>query len=227
MRAALYFTPSRDSDLTLAAAEWLGRDPFTGESVVSDVSGSDGLVDAPRRYGFHGTLKAPFALADGKSLEQLEQAAAEFAASRCRFTVPELALGRLGSFFALVPARPCDALNAFAGDVVRHFEPFRAPLSDKDLERRRKSRLSPRQDALLCEWGYPYVFEEFRFHMTLTGSVPAEQFDDVEELLKTSFAAFTGKPLPIDALAVFVETEPGAAFQVQSRHLLVSAETEE
>lgn len=227
MRAALYFTPPSDSDLTLAAADWLGRNPFTGEETRSDFSAAEDLVATPRRYGFHGTLKAPFALAEGYDLAGLEREVQAFCVEHRGFRVPELALGRLGSFFALVPAMPCAALNEYAANVVRHFEPFRAPLTEKDLERRRKSALSPRQDALMCEWGYPYVFEEFRFHMTLTGSVPAGQLDEVEAVLKSRFAAFIGQPLAIDALAVFAEPEPGSPFQVQSRHLLVSAGIEE
>lgn len=227
MRAALYFTPSADSELTLAAADWLGRNPFNGEEIRSPSSAADDLVAAPRRYGFHGTLKAPFALAEGYDLAGLEREVQAFCAEHRGFRVPELALGRLGSFFALVPAMPCAALNEYAANVVRHFEPFRAPLMEKDLERRRKSALSPRQDALMCEWGYPYVFEEFRFHMTLTGSVPADQLDEVEVVLKSRFAAFIGKPLEVDALAVFSEPEPGAPFQVQSRPLLIPAEIEE
>ena len=32
-------------------------------------------------------------------------------------------------------------------------------------------RLSEAQRAHLLRWGYPYVMDEFRFHMSLTGSL--------------------------------------------------------
>ena len=35
-----------------------------------------------------------------------------------------------------------------------------------------RNGLSPRQDELLKRWGYPYVLEEWRFHLTLTGRMP-------------------------------------------------------
>ncbi|MDN3721086.1 DUF1045 domain-containing protein [Roseibium salinum] len=61
-------------------------------------------------------------------------------------------------FLALTPNQPEAALNGFAALCVRSFEPFRAPLTEADLERRRRSGLTPRQDLYVTEWGYPYVF---------------------------------------------------------------------
>ena len=68
----------------------------------------------------------------------------------------------------------------------------------------------------LVQWGYPYVFDEFRFHMTLTGRVPAERHDAVETVLLDQFAEFHGRPLPVTGLALFREPSRGADFTAHS-----------
>lgn len=226
MRAAIYFTPESDAPLAKAAAAWLGRSPYTSLEDVGSQLGCPsvpGLVEltaSPRRYGFHATLKAPFALAEGRALPDLDQALLQFCEETAGVQLPVLTLALIGSFFALVPDRPCAALNDLAAQIVRHFEPFRAPLSDADLKRRRKASLSPAQDALLQTWGYPYVFDEFRYHMTVTGPVPAERQGEVREALLEHFAEFLGQPLAVDALALFIEPETGSDFTVHARHQL-------
>lgn len=220
MRYAIYFTPAQDDPLTVAAARWLGRDAFSGGLVTqgeeAPLSGETmrEATEEPRRYGFHATLKAPFELKAGNSLAALEEAMALFAAETPAFTLPRLVLGRLGPFFALVPGDPCVMLQGFAGECVCRFEPFRAPLSEADLARRNPEKLPPRQREYLECWGYPYVFDEFRFHMTLTGSLEPALAEALEPILKARFAAFIDKPLCIDGLALFVEPERGQPFTV-------------
>lgn len=218
MRAAVYFAPSPDTLLGQTAARWLGRDAFSGATTREPDRSIDAIVQEPARYGFHATLKAPFRLAEGCSLTELDNALDAFAASRQGFVLPALALARLGQFFALVPERPSPALQSLAGEVLRHFEPFRAPLTPAEIEKRRPHRLTPRQRELLAQWGYPHVLDEFRFHLTLTGPVAFAEFPWVEAMLAARFAAFIGKPMAIETLALFVEPEPGAPFAVHSTH---------
>lgn len=223
MRYALYFSPSAADPLTEAAAEWLGRDAFHGRIFPRSAGGGfageelDTLTADPRRYGFHATLKAPFDLADGVSESDLLTALAAFAATTAPFEIPSAVVGQLGPFFALVPERLHPPLQDFAASVVETFEPFRAPLSEADIERRKPDSLPPRQRENLMRWGYPYVFDEFRFHMTLTGPVPEAQAPAMANVLKDRFADFIGRPLRIDGLALFVEPERGAPFLVHSR----------
>jgi putative phosphonate metabolism protein len=218
MRAAIYFAPPPASLLGQPAACWLGRDAFTGAPARAADPRIDAIVRDPARYGFHATLKAPFRLAEGRTLAALEDALHAFASARQGFVVPALALARLGQFFALVPERANAAVQALEGDVLRHFEPFRAPLTPSEIEKRRPHRLTPRQRELLDRWGYPHVLDEFRFHMTLTGPVAFAEFPWVEAMLSARFASFTGRPLAVEALALFVEPEPGAPFAVRSIH---------
>ncbi|ASW05124.1 DUF1045 domain-containing protein [Rhizobium sp. 11515TR] len=221
MRYALYFTPPKDDPLTSLAARWLGRDAFSNE-IFSDKAmsplpeGHAELTADPRRYGFHATLKAPFELAASVTERDLLEVAAEFASQTKAFTIPELVLGQLGHFFALVPGSLYQPLQDFASRVVKTFEPFRAPLSEHDIARRKPEGLTEPQRANLLRWGYPYVNDEFRFHMTLTGRVPAERQAEMHDVLRERFADHNGKPLDVSGLAVFIEEQRGAPFTVRS-----------
>ncbi|GEO85377.1 MULTISPECIES: DUF1045 domain-containing protein [Alphaproteobacteria] len=229
MRYALYFTPPANDPLTRTASAWLGRDAFTEERYTGGPDGAfpaedfAALTADPRRYGFHATLKAPFALAEGKTELELMQRFSAFCAEQPAFDIPAITVGEIGPFFALVPAEPCQTLQDFATCVVETFEPFRAPLSEADIARRKPERLSEAQRTYLMRWGYPYVMEEFRFHMTLSGPVEPAKADVMRQLAKARFSPFTGKPLHVSGLALFVEQERGAPFTVHTWQPLAGA----
>jgi putative phosphonate metabolism protein len=222
VRYAFYLTPDENHPLTIAAAKWLGSNPFTDEMTRLEAAGDFDAVELtaltadPRRYGFHGTLKAPFPLATAKTEGQLLAAFESFAEECAPFEIPEMVLGQLGPFFALVPDANCPELQALADETVRRFEPFRAPLSAEDLSRRKPGSLTDVHRSNLLSWGYPYVFESFQFHMTLTGPVPVERQASMRALLEQTFARFTGKPLAVTSLALFTEHARGAPFTVHS-----------
>lgn len=222
MRYALYFTPPASDPLTLAAQRWLGRNAFTDTALAQPAVGGfdagvlSGLTADPRRYGFHATLKAPFTLAEGRSEAELVAEVGRFVSETESFEIPEVVIGRLGSFFALVPGDHCEPLQSFAGEVVRRFERFRAPLTSADIARRKPDELTAAERQNLVQWGYPYVFDEFRFHMTLTGRVPAESRDALETILLDQFAGFHGRSLTVAGLALFREPSRGADFTVHS-----------
>ena len=87
--------------------------------------------------------------------------------------IPQLSLARLDGFFALVPGAEAADLYALADDVVTGFDGFRAPATEAEIARRNPAALTSRQRELLDAWGYPYVLDEFRFHLTLTDRIPA------------------------------------------------------
>lgn len=229
MRYALYFTPAENDPLTEAAGRWLGRNAFSSAEYPApdDTELPAGeitrLTADPRRYGFHATLKAPFELKDDVSEAEFIGAVERFAAETPAFDIPRIVVGQLGPFFALVPASLYPPLQDFAAAVVEEFEPFRAPLSQADIARRKPEKLTPPQRENLNRWGYPYVMEEFRFHMTLTGPVEPELAGPMREELDRRFAAFGNRPLTVDGLAVFIETERGGPFTIHSRLPLAPA----
>ena len=218
MRAAIYFTPPAGHPLTRAASHWLGRSAFDGEPTRAADPALDERVASPARYGFHATMKAPFHLADGTDLLDLDAKLAGFCAAQTPVTIDRLILSRVGGFFALVPEATPPTLSELEAAIVRSFEPFRAPMTAADLARRKPERLSERQRGHLQTWGYPHVFGDFRFHMTLTGTITEVEAARTEALLRERFESFEGEKLTVDALALFVEPEPGAPFKVHSLH---------
>ncbi len=231
MRVAVYFTPPADHPLVLTAAAWLRWDAFSGTRVRRgpvagfDDAELDALTADPRRYGFHATLKPPFRVAAGHSLDEIRASLATFCRDRAALTMPALRLTELGPFFALTAdGRAEEEIGALADAVVRAFEPFRAPSTEADVARRRPERLTERQRGNLRDWGYPYVFQDFRFHMTLTGPISGERRARMTGVLHERFASFIGRPLTIDALSLFREPAPPGGFIVDAIAALASAE---
>ncbi|UVK41413.1 DUF1045 domain-containing protein [Mesorhizobium sp. AR10] len=226
MRYAIYFTPRQDEPLARIAANWLGRDPFGAVTrpveAVADLSAAEVAFHtaSARRYGFHATLKAPFRLAANETETSLRTALDAFAEATPMVTIPRLVVSQIDSFFALVPEAPLPALNRFADDVVIGFDRFRAPLTESEIERRSPDSLKPAEFRNLCQWGYPYVFETFRFHMTLSGRAGTQESPRLRLAIDSLFAQVLQQPVPVDALTLFVETEPGAPFMVLSHHAL-------
>ncbi|POF32727.1 DUF1045 domain-containing protein [Roseibium marinum] len=221
MRYAIYFAAEADDRLMQLGNAWLGRDPFSDRDLSQpEIAGLSPekvreLTASPRRYGFHGTLKAPFYLRGGESEAALLETCAEFAGRTAPFEIQGFDVNRLGRFLALTPNESEPALQAFAAQCLRTFEPFRAPLSAADLERRRKSGLTSRQDAYLTAWGYPYVFEEFRFHMTLSNKLENDaEADALAQAARSFFAEVTGRPRTCRTFGLYVEPQAGDPFQV-------------
>jgi putative phosphonate metabolism protein len=226
-RYALYYAPRPTEGLAAAARQWLGRDPESGQTrdlrpaPGIDIDRLAEITAEPRLYGFHGTLKAPIALADGLVEGDLLDAIGRFAAASHAFSVPAVKLGEISDFLALVPAARCEPLHDLADRCVIEFDEFRRPADGAELARRRKAGLTVRQDELLLRWGYPYVLEQWRFHLTLTGRLtdPAER-KAVAALLHQRFAGFLDRPLPVADLCVFRQPASGRPFTVLARFRL-------
>lgn len=225
-RFALYAAPAADHPLHDTAARWLGWDPETGaEYPAMPAAGLDAgriaaLTAEPRKYGFHGTLKPPFALAGGCDEEQLIMALERFAATRRPLRLP-LKMAALGSFLALRPAVASSELDALAADCLRDFDSFRAPPSEQELARRRAAGLSDRQEQYLHQWGYPYVLAEFRMHFTLTGRIrdDAERQAVLDHLTELTAPALR-QEFVLEEICLFVQSEPAANFRIAGRYRL-------
>ena len=221
-RYALYFAPNAGHPLWTAGSTWLGRDPESGAATGGGAHRAD-----PRRYGFHATLKPPFALRDGATRPQLLAALSHFADELAPFDMPPLGVATLAGFIALRPvARDATAagqpLRALADDCVRLFDDFRARPSAAELARRLAPELDAEQRGNVVRWGYPHVFDRWRFHMTLSDSLPTTPEGDRAgaELLADAtrhFAAALAQPLRCDGVALFVEDAPGADFRLDRR----------
>lgn len=222
MRCAIYFVPPPDDPLTVAAAGWLRRDGYTGASIASEIEGLTErdhafLTALPRRYGFHATFKSPFRLAEGKSVHELERQLTAF----CKRAAPlslKIRIALVDSFFAILPTASDPDLDMLAARIVTEFDAFRSQLTEIDLARRDVSRLNGRQLANLMTWGAPNVFDQFRFHMTLTGPIDHMERDHVQLVLNRHFDGLCDRLLEIGQLVLAVEPEPHAPFIVHSSH---------
>lgn len=215
-RFALYYAPAVTSPLWERAAIWLGRDAASGSLHDGSVAGMTRprLLNATHsagRYGFHATIKAPMALAEGRTEAQLRDALFAFCQNRQPI---ELGVLRVSNHFGVLALTPEDPTlgRDLAGELVQHFDEFRAPLSARDRARRLPG-LSPRQEELLDTFGYPYVLEQFKFHMTLTDRLPADELDELALAAQTWFAPVLTTPVRLDRMSIFVEPDNGLAFK--------------
>jgi putative phosphonate metabolism protein len=222
-RYAVYWAPPSDSALWRFGARWLGRDPDGGaETAPGDGAASEpawlaAVTADPRLYGLHATLKPPFRLAAGQTRPALVAALADLAARTAPVAGPKLVLRRLGRFLALVPSGPAPAIQALAARLVERLDGFRAPAGAAELAKRRAHGLTPAQEENLQRWGYPYVMDEFRFHVTLSGALEPAALDRLEELLAPRVAPFTTAPLALAALALFEQDAAGRPFRLTRR----------
>jgi hypothetical protein len=154
-------------------------------------------------------MKPPMRLAKGCSLADLEAACATLAATQAPVTLDGLQLARLGRFLALRPLGDESALNALAVACVRDLDAFRSPAPEAELARRRANGLSPEQDQNLVTWGYPYVLDQFRFHITLTGKLPKPELPSVEAALQAHLIPLLPAPFVIKDLALMGEDGMG------------------
>ncbi|MDR5654092.1 DUF1045 domain-containing protein [Ruixingdingia sedimenti] len=222
-RYAVYYAP-RPGAFADRAARWLGHDPATGRALPQpDLPGlprpAAGLTAAPRRYGFHGTLRAPFRPAAGMDGAAVAAAVAALAARLAPVRCEGLRLENLSGFLALTPTGDTAALMALAAAVVEGTDALRAPLTAAETARRRPERLSPRQRDLLDRWGYPFVMEEFRFHLTLTDALPADTAAAAAPVLAAHFAPVLPAPFAVEDLCLFGEDDAGR-FHLLHRYAL-------
>ena len=214
-RYALYYAPPPGVFHDRTAA-WLGWDAASGQEVSPPETAIDSepLTREPRKYGFHGTIRAPFRLAGGLILADLRAAADQLAAELPPVRMEGLRLTSLHGFMALIPMGDPAPLQALGAAVVRGTNHLRAPLTEEEIARRRPERLTDRQRQLLEEFGYPGVMEEFRFHLTLTGPLPETDRERVAGVLADYLGDCIPSPFLIEDLVLFGEDPEGRFHQL-------------
>lgn len=221
-RYAVYYAP-RPGLLAELTADWLGWDPVLGmDRAQPDVPGIPfpaALTAKARCYGFHGTIRAPFRLADGIGPEDAQATVASLAARLAPVSCDGLVLENLHGFLALTPAGCEAALLDLGAAVVEGTNALRAPLSEAEIARRRPDSLTPRQRELLSLWGYPFVMEEFRFHLTLTDRLPEGEVPRVQAALGAYLEGALPQPFMIEDICLYGEDAQGR-FHLLHRYAL-------
>ncbi|MBP7241968.1 DUF1045 domain-containing protein [Amaricoccus sp.] len=223
-RFAVYYAPRAESAIARFGTAWLGWDAERGAEIEDpEIPGLPAprseLIAMPARYGFHATLKAPFRLAPGATPDALDAALAELAAGLAPFLVP-VQMADLGGAAAIVARGPVPEVDRLAGLCVRRLDPFRAPLTPAEMARRDPARLTERQRRSLAAWGYPYVLDDFRFHLSLTGPLPAGVGAAVVAALAAAAAPALAAPMPVEDLCLFGEAASDRRFRLLARHPL-------
>jgi putative phosphonate metabolism protein len=228
-RYAIYYAPAPGSGLDRFGAALLGYDAFASddfpfpEGVLQATPDWRELTSDPRKYGFHATLKAPMSLASGRTEAELVSACEAFAATPRAIPVIRPVVDSISGFIAVIPAAPSAELTRLAADCVTEFDSFRALLTEAGRARRNPSQLTPRQREHLDRWGYPYVMDDFRFHMTLTGRVGAERRATLVSMLRDRFHALDLSSLAIDRIALFRQDNTNSRFRVVQQWELAPA----
>ncbi len=222
-RYAIYWAPE-PGPFAEATAQWLGWDAIAGREVAHPaITGLPRplpeITATPRPYGFHGTVKPPFRLADGKDPKALQGALEALCRRIAPVDLPGLQLHTLGGFVALVPEGDPSDLASLAARIVVELDPFRAPPTEAEIARRRPEHLSARQRANLSQWGYPYVLDEFQFHLTLTGNLPQAEVAPVQQVLAQMLGPLVPRPFRVDTLCLFKQP-PGERFRLVHRYPL-------
>lgn len=212
-RYAAYFTPA-PGPLADFGARWLGWDLASGRDCrhpqINQLPRAiSEITKTPRKYGFHATIKPPFRLEAHSNADALAAALEVLTDERAPVILEGLAVTRLGDFVALTPTGDVSALNALASYFVRGLDHFRAPADAEELARRRAKGLTAQQDLLLEKWGYPYVLDAFRFHMTLSGRLPEGEAETLRRALMPEFARLSPGRFAIDAISLVGEADDG------------------
>ncbi len=222
-RYALYYAPEPQSALGQFGNAWLGRDPETGDVLsrpaISGLTGAEimAVTTSPSRYGFHGTLKPPFALPSGMNRSDLEAAVSRLCTTITPVTCGPLFLKTIGRFLALVPTDPVVELTDLAATLVRELDDFRQPEDEVAMNKRRAVGLSDRQEAYLVRWGYPYVMDEFRFHLTLTNKLSDDQIDPFKVALSGLIAPLCQEPFTVREVCLFGDPGDQKPFRLLKR----------
>ncbi|MGF1659042.1 MAG: DUF1045 domain-containing protein [Rubrimonas sp.] len=243
-RYAVFYAPPQGSALARIGAEWLGADPETGDGVAApEPPGLPAprarLTREARRYGLHATLKPPFRLADGIDPDTLCEAVAALAERTPPVRAPGLRVDFGLGFLSLRPLGPPDpeaegeggekapdparqpvdppALRALADACVTELDLLRAPLTGAETHRRRRAGLDMVEEAHLRNWGYPWVLDRFRFHITLTGPLASTEAAVAAPILQDLFAPGLEADFHIEEICVFGDPGDGATFRLLRR----------
>ncbi len=225
-RYAIYYVPAPDDALYQKASAWLGWDSHLGKEVDHPKLGTlqetehRKTTQKPATYGFHATLKPPFYLGNGYGEGELIATADSFAQSHAPISLATLSVSKIGNFVALTPSVEEKSLQELAASCVRDFDRFRRAMTEDERLRRMNGGISRQQVMMLKKWGYPYVMEEFRFHMTLTSQVDDGLATRLAVSLKDYLAGVLEVPPQLDRLAVLRQESEGSPFRVIHSALL-------
>ncbi len=226
-RYAIYHVPGQFSELNTFGTRWLGRDMISGRELPPEGFGKltaemvRSITEKPRHYGLHATLKAPFMLHEDMTVDDLDLAVRKLASVRKGVVMPRLRLRRLGKFLALRPEHPSPELNSLAEACVTELDRFRRRMPHWEMSSRVQAGLSAHQEDMLARWGYPYVLDEFHFHLTLTDPLEPELFAIVQEELEKEVDMLPLDDIRVDSICLCRQEDRTSPFMLLERYPLL------
>ncbi len=218
IRYAIFYLPKQSSELWKRASQWLEYDSYLGEIITSRVKPKHLSIYIQRaaKYGFHGTLKAPFRLHQGKTEEELLLHMDTVAKQLSPISTDGFEILQIGKYLALTLSDEAGGIHNKVTELANHcveiFDVYRKPMAEDDRQQR-LTGLNARQIQLLDQWGYPYVQEQYQFHMTLADSIPENMISEVSKFAYEYLGDSIKKPINIDAISVLKQVN-GKPFEV-------------
>ncbi len=218
-RYAIYYVPPESDHLTKFAASWFGWDVYQGIRVnYSELSNLNydikEITKKPCKYGLHGTLKAPFSLAKDRTIDELRLSLSRLSSSIKKFEIPFISLRKISGFIAIVPTTQNKKLNFLAKKCLQELDCFREVESLEILNKRRSVELSSSMKQNLLKWGYPYVLNDFQFHLTMTSKLAPKVSENVFSVLSSELSSVLNSPLVISKICLFGESKIHGKFKV-------------
>lgn len=223
-RYAIYFAPQNGTPLAQFGRTWFASDPHFPDKTIQrrnyglEPDTAQRITKKPERYSFHATIKAPFRLHKKQTIQDLQNKLAEFARRQRTFSLHGLALTQLENCLVLATPTANPEINDLAAQCVSEFDLFRAETTPADHARRKSEQLTPEQRALLDLWGYPYVFEEFHFHMTLTGPLTQREIEEITPILAPALKDISLGQVEISSICLFGDPGEGKTFRLIERY---------
>ena len=100
-------------------------------------------------------------------------------------------------------------MDQLATNLVVGLDDLRQPPDESEIAKRASVGLTKQKHLLLKKWGYPYVLEEFRFHLTLSDALDQERSAALLDAARTIFSTATQSPIRISDVAAVGESETG------------------
>jgi hypothetical protein len=214
-RYAIYWLPEDGSPLAQFGARWFANASGGDDTFGLSPELAHAATKGPAHYRLHATLKAPFRPRDHSVQPDLQRELDLFCQKRRPPSNLRLKPVVFGKHLALMPSGGTAEVDWLAMECATAFDRFRAPLSDRDRERR--GQMTARQAALFEEFGYPYVMSEFRFHVSLAGPLEKDELFRVRDALAPHLNEICQRDYRIESMCLLGEPSDGP-FELISRH---------
>jgi len=223
-RYAVYWVPERSDALARFGCSWSGWCPDQGEH-----RRREGLASFPFdvtrltarlwRHGFHGVIKAPFALAGSGDRWVVEREVEELAEELAPFTMPGLQVAVVDGRVALVPETSCPSLPALVGRVERALAAV-ADVAAPMASRPAAVAAAASERGRIIQLPAPALY---RFHVPLTDRLEVDEAFAVARALDPVLRPLLARTRRLRDLALMGDPGDGRPLRVLRRYELCGA----